>query len=153
NQYDFIAVDAFSSDAIPIHLITREAVEKFITKLKDDGIIAYHISNRYLDLEPVLANIADEVGLAALLMSDSEDEEKYPGKTASTWVMMKKLKPGVEQDPRVKALRWRTEVDPDDKEKKKWFLYEGSRKLPESQKDKLLDELDKPEKDFYRAYF
>jgi SAM-dependent methyltransferase len=153
NQYDFIAVDAFSSDAIPIHLITREAVEKFITKLKEDGIIAYHISNRYLDLEPVLANIADDVGLAALLMSDSEDEEKYPGKTASTWVMMKKLKPGVEQDPRVKALRWRTDVDPDDKEKKKWFLYEGNRKLPESQKDKLLDELDKPEKDFYQAYF
>jgi hypothetical protein len=153
NQYDFIAVDAFSSDAIPIHLITREAVEKFITKLKENGIIAYHISNRYLDLEPVLANIADEVGLAALLMSDSEDEDKYPGKTASTWVMMKKLKPDVQPDSRTKSLRWRLEADPDNKEKKRWFLYDGNRQLPESQKDELLEKLDPEEKKFYEAYF
>ena len=53
-----LAIDAFSSDSIPVHLITREAIALFMQHLKPDGILAIHISNRFLDLKPVLANIA-----------------------------------------------------------------------------------------------
>src|SRR5262249_49382065 len=63
--YRLIVVDAFSSDAIPVHLITFEAIEAFLKKMAPDGILAYHISNRYLDLQPVLAAAAKEAGLAA----------------------------------------------------------------------------------------
>jgi hypothetical protein len=59
-------LDAFSGDAIPIHLITREAIALYFSKLTGDGNIALHISNRALDLEPVVANIAADLGAAAL---------------------------------------------------------------------------------------
>ena len=49
-----LAVDAFTSDAIPIHLLTREAYQIYLRHLKPDGILIFHISNRYLDLEPVV---------------------------------------------------------------------------------------------------
>ena len=57
-RYDVLAIDAFSSDSIPVHLITSEATALFFQHLKPDGILAFHISNRFLDLKPVLANIA-----------------------------------------------------------------------------------------------
>ena len=57
-QLDLLAVDAFSSDAIPVHLLTREALAVYFRHLKPDGILALHISNRYLDLEPVCAKAA-----------------------------------------------------------------------------------------------
>ena len=60
-KYSVLAVDAFSSDAIPIHLITKEAVKLYFKTLRKDGILAFHISNRYLDLRPVLANIAEDL--------------------------------------------------------------------------------------------
>ena len=59
-KYGLIVVDAFSSDAIPIHLITLEALDDFLAKLTDDGVLCFHISNRYLDLKPVLYNLARE---------------------------------------------------------------------------------------------
>jgi hypothetical protein len=85
-KYGIIVVDAFSSDAIPIHLITWEALKIYLDKMTEDGILAFHISNRYLDLKPVLANLADQEGLACLYQSD--DDEDYPGKARSTWVML-----------------------------------------------------------------
>jgi hypothetical protein len=69
--YDVLAIDAFSSDSIPVHLITREAIELFMQHLAPDGILVVHISNRFLDLKPVLANIAQASGLSARLVSDS----------------------------------------------------------------------------------
>jgi hypothetical protein len=69
--YDVLALDAFSSDSIPVHLITREAIDLYMQHLAPDGILAVHISNRFLDLKPVLANIAQSLGLAARLVSDS----------------------------------------------------------------------------------
>ncbi len=57
-KYGIMIVDAFSSDAIPIHLITREAMQVYLDKLTDDGLLAFHVSNRYLDLRPVLLNLA-----------------------------------------------------------------------------------------------
>ncbi|HRJ27068.1 MAG TPA: fused MFS/spermidine synthase [Fimbriimonadaceae bacterium] len=65
-SYGIIVVDAFSSDAIPIHLITREAVQMLMDRLQPDGILLYHISNRFLNLEPVLGNIGRALGLQTL---------------------------------------------------------------------------------------
>ena len=64
--YDLLIMDAFSSDAVPVHLITREALDLYMRKLTPQGLVAFHISNRYVDLEPVLAALVAERGLAAL---------------------------------------------------------------------------------------
>jgi len=89
-QYDVILLDAFSSDAIPIHLITREAIELYFRKLTDNGVLMVHISNRYLDLEPVLGNLAENLDLFTLLLSDEigEDEGGGAGKRPSKWVIL-----------------------------------------------------------------
>jgi hypothetical protein len=64
--YDLLVLDAFSSDAVPVHLLTREALELYMQKLSPRGMVVYHISNRYVDLEPVLAALARDMGLVAL---------------------------------------------------------------------------------------
>jgi len=84
-----LMVDAFNSDAIPVHLLTREAVQLYMTKLEPNGVLAIHISNRYLDLEPVLADVARSLGLTALLRSDGQTvEQLLQGKTNSDWVVL-----------------------------------------------------------------
>jgi hypothetical protein len=85
-KFALLLVDAFSSDAIPVHLLTREAVQLYLDRLTDDGILALHISNKYVRLEPVCAQIAKDLGLAARLWSDSSEGQL--GKTASSWVVM-----------------------------------------------------------------
>jgi spermidine synthase len=86
HYYGIIILDAFSSDSIPVHLMTKEAVNLYFSKLSRDGILLLHISNRYLDLAPVLAELAYENGLAARICDDEEDTtiEKY----GSTWVVL-----------------------------------------------------------------
>ena len=74
-KYDIIFIDAFSSDAIPVHLLTREAINTYIKKLKENGILVFHISNRYLDLEPVLGNISKSVGLTTKTCQTSNSED------------------------------------------------------------------------------
>jgi spermidine synthase len=89
-NYDLIVLDAFSSDAIPVHLITREAIKLYLNRLAEDGILAFHISNRYLNLKTVLGDLAHDVNLACLVQEDmelSETEEKEK-KAPSTWVVM-----------------------------------------------------------------
>ena len=71
--FDVLAIDAFSSDSIPVHLITREAVALYLQHLKPGGIVAIHISNRFLDLKPVLANISSALGAYVRLVSDPGD--------------------------------------------------------------------------------
>ena len=63
-RLDVLALDAFTSDAIPVHLLTLEAFQIYLRTLAPDGVIAVHISNRHLDLEPVLASLAERMGLA-----------------------------------------------------------------------------------------
>lgn len=63
--YDLVILDAFSSDAIPTHLLTREAIEVYLRRLKPEGVLAFHISSRFFDLEPVLAAAAADLGLTA----------------------------------------------------------------------------------------
>jgi len=64
--YNLLVIDAFSSDAIPIHLITREAIALYLSRMADDGILAFHVSNANMDLRPVLAATARELGLAVM---------------------------------------------------------------------------------------
>jgi len=85
-EYGLIIVDAFSSDAIPIHLLTKEAVALYVSRLRDGGVIALHVSNRYLKLEPIAARIAQELGLAALQINDTDFD--LPGKQSSQWVVL-----------------------------------------------------------------
>jgi hypothetical protein len=61
-RYDLVIVDAFSSDSVPVHLITREALALYFARLKPDGIVLFHVSNRYLDLTPVIARLATGLG-------------------------------------------------------------------------------------------
>jgi hypothetical protein len=60
SRFDLLVIDAFSSDSIPVHLITREAIDLYFRKLDNDGVLLIHISNRYVDLEPVLGNLSQE---------------------------------------------------------------------------------------------
>ncbi len=86
-QFDVLAVDAFSSDAIPIHLLTREALELYFRHLKRDGILALHVSNRYLDLVPVSARGAQDLGKQAMSVSD-DSEDSFSYLSSSTWVLL-----------------------------------------------------------------
>ena len=70
DRYDLIVLDAFSSDTIPVHLLTREAFAGYLSKLSPHGVILAHISNRHLDLAPVIANIAESQQLVAFLRED-----------------------------------------------------------------------------------
>jgi SAM-dependent methyltransferase len=94
-NYDIIALDAFSSDAIPVHLITREAFEIYLRHLKPGGVIAVHISNRYLNLEPIVMRIAQHFGLTEALVDDNdvderEEDEESSGAYSSDWVLLSK---------------------------------------------------------------
>jgi hypothetical protein len=85
-NFDIIAVDAFSSDAIPVHLLTREAVQLYFRHLKPNGVLALHISNRYLDLQPVCERDAEAVGREAWVVEDDGDQASYF--SSSTWVLV-----------------------------------------------------------------
>jgi SAM-dependent methyltransferase len=85
-QFDVLAVDAFSSDSIPVHLITREAVQVYKRHLAAGGVIAFHISNRYLNLQPVVQQIAADNGLKAWLIVD--DPESTSPLYKSDWVLV-----------------------------------------------------------------
>lgn len=75
---DLIAIDAFSSDSIPVHLLTEEAFSIYESKLKPGGIIAVHISNRVFDLEPVVLNNSEKIGFMALTKDGTGKLESFP---------------------------------------------------------------------------
>jgi SAM-dependent methyltransferase len=85
-NFDVLAVDAFSSDSIPVHLLTKEAMQLFFHHLKPDGILAVHISNRYLDLQPVLIGESKNLGKTARLF-DTEDDDTQDV-FGATWVLL-----------------------------------------------------------------
>jgi len=85
-NFDVLAVDAFSSDAIPVHLITREALALYLRHVKPDGIVAFHVSNRFLDLVPVVARLASENGVHATVVYENADEDET--RTQSDWVLV-----------------------------------------------------------------
>jgi|SRR4051812_9666540 SAM-dependent methyltransferase len=85
--FDVLAVDAFSSDAIPVHLITREALATYLKHMKPDGIVAFHVSNRFLNLIPVVARLAKELNVHASLVTDDPDEDD-DRRSRSDWVLV-----------------------------------------------------------------
>lgn len=90
-RFDLLVIDAFSSDAIPVHLLTRQAMELYWDALAPDGIIAMHISNRYLNLAPVVANLAASTNAICLLRDDTyitPDETQATGREGSLWALL-----------------------------------------------------------------
>ena len=83
--FDVLAVDAFSSDSIPVHLLTAEAFQAYFRHLKPGGILAVHISNRYVDLKPVLKEAAAKFGREVRIVEDDSNGEK--GTYGTTWVL------------------------------------------------------------------
>jgi hypothetical protein len=88
-EFDVLAVDAFSSDAIPIHLLTRECFQSYRYHLREDGILAMHVSSRYFNLNPVVRSFADldgKHGMEALLIQD--EGSKTQGTDATSWILI-----------------------------------------------------------------
>jgi len=86
-HYGLIVLDAFSSDAIPVHLVTQQALDLYLSKLAAGGILAFHISNRSLDLKPILADLAADRKLICIGFDDLKPSP-LEGKDPSQWVVM-----------------------------------------------------------------
>jgi tetratricopeptide (TPR) repeat protein len=86
-QFDLLVLDAFTSDAVPVHLLTREALRLYFQRLADHGLLAIHISSRYFDLAPIVGRLAVKIGAAARMCTDPDSEEG-PKKFPSAWVVM-----------------------------------------------------------------
>jgi hypothetical protein len=89
-HYGLIALDAFSGDTIPMHLVTREALELYERKLAPGGILVFHISNLYLEMSPILAALADDAHLKILIADDNfvSPKDLGDGKFPSRWIVM-----------------------------------------------------------------
>jgi hypothetical protein len=98
-RFDLLVVDAFNSDAIPIHLITRQALELYMSRAR---AVLFHISNRYLRLEPVLGNIARELGLRCVFQNHQPTRAQIEdgGLAASRWALLSR-------SPEPVSPRWR----------------------------------------------
>jgi SAM-dependent methyltransferase/MFS family permease len=112
-NFDVLAVDAFSSDAIPVHLITREALGTYLRHLKPDGIVAFHVSNRFLDLIPVVARLAKEQGAHAVLVRDDPDEEEDHRRSRSDWVLVSRDPAALKREAMVEREATEAEDRPD----------------------------------------
>lgn len=93
-HYDVLAIDAFSSDSIPTHLMTYQAMGVYLKNMKPDGVIAFHVTNRFLHLAPVVKRIADEYGLHTVLVSDDPDNGSDLANT--DWVLVSRSKSVIE---------------------------------------------------------
>lgn len=104
-HYGLILLDAYSSDSIPVHLLTREAIRLYLSKLAPGGRIAMHISNLHMDLRPVVASLGRDAGLACVFREDDVTaEEMAEGKASSRWVIIARDK--AELGPAGTSRRW-----------------------------------------------
>jgi len=91
NQFDVLIIDAFSSDSIPIHLITQEAFNLYTKHIKADGVIVFHVSNRYLNLPPVLNQLVSNSPYHAILVRNEEpDPNPFDLSSSSEWIIISK---------------------------------------------------------------
>jgi SAM-dependent methyltransferase len=97
-QFDVLALDAFSSDAIPVHLLTEQAFAIYLRHLKPDGVIAVHISNRWLDLYPVTRSLASHFNLGMAKITWSGDNGPWSFNT-SIWVLLSRNRAFLESAP------------------------------------------------------
>lgn len=112
-HYGLIVLDAFNSDAIPVHLLTQEALELYMSKLATGGLLAFHISNRSLKLNGVLADLAAHNGAMSLSFADGEFDP-VRGKDPSEWLVMANHSAAFDnlaQNPRWRVLQGRTDAD------------------------------------------
>jgi hypothetical protein len=109
--FDLLAIDAFSSDAIPVHLLTREALALYVALLRPNGLLVMHLSNRYLDLPPLVGRLAADHDPPLVARKDEDwatDEEREDGKYASTWVVLARREADLgklAKDPRWQRIR------------------------------------------------
>ena len=111
HHYGLIVLDAFNSDAIPIHLMTQEAIALYTSKLATGGMLAFHVSNRSLKLDVVLASLAKRNDALGLRMVDGE-YNPITGKDPSEWVVMARPSPAFDrlaQNPEWRSLEGRAE--------------------------------------------
>jgi hypothetical protein len=112
-KFGLIVLDAFSSDAIPVHLLTREAMGLYFQKLTKDGILAIHLSNKFMRLDRVVGAVASNLGLDVLIRRDRVEapKEAFEGKDASIWAVVARNRSGLET--LAKDSRWtRPGADP-----------------------------------------
>jgi len=95
HEFDVLAVDAFSSDAIPVHLITREAMAVYLKHVKPSGAVAFHVTSRFLKLAPVVKQIADSYGLHAALIRDEAETTRF---SKTDWVIVTRDKSVIDNE-------------------------------------------------------
>ena len=105
HDFDVLAVDAFSSDSIPVHLITREAMAVYLKHVKPGGAVVFHVTNRFLKLAPVVKQIADSLGLYSALILDEAEETNF---SKTDWIIVTRDKALIESDAIVKKA---SEID------------------------------------------
>jgi spermidine synthase len=113
HHYGLIILDAFNSDAVPVHLMTQEAIALYMSKLATGGMLAFQISNRSVKLDTVLANLAKHNGAMSLSSIDAE-HDPVRGKDPSEWLVMAQHSPAFDslaQDPRWRRLEGKTDSD------------------------------------------
>ena len=113
HHYGLIILDAFNSDAVPVHLLTQEAIDLYTSKLAQGGLLAFHISNRSVKLDPVLADLAAQNGARSLTLADGEFD-RVRGKDPSEWLVMARDSPALNelaQSGRWRELQGRTEAN------------------------------------------
>ena len=98
-RFDVLAVDAFLGDAIPVHLLTEEALAAYLGELREDGLLALHLSNRLLDLRPLALGLAAQYGLRAVLVRSGGDREA--GTSDATWAVLARPGNPFFEDPAV----------------------------------------------------
>jgi hypothetical protein len=105
-SYDAIVLDAFSSDVIPTHLLTQEALRLYLRKMQAHGILLVHISNRHMDLAPVVGRLAQSLSLVGYIGNDFEitPSDSAEGKSASRWIMLARGEKNLE--PFLASRRW-----------------------------------------------
>jgi spermidine synthase len=107
-KYSMLVLDAFSSDAIPVHLLTREALKTYRRIMTDRGILFVHISNRRLELEPVVGALARDAGMFALIRNHEQSDRKDNFEYGSDWVVLSSRE--AEFAPLARDKRWRAVV-------------------------------------------
>jgi hypothetical protein len=98
-QFAVLVIDAFSGDAVPVHLITAEVIAVYLLELKPDGVIAFHITNGYLDLRPVLREVARRFNLRGASVHDVPASRMF---ATSDWVLLSR-NDGIFEQPDVAA--------------------------------------------------
>jgi hypothetical protein len=104
-RYDVLVIDAFSSDSIPLHLLTREALALYRRKLAPDGVLLFHISNRYVDLRPVLSALAADAGVPARRLIDLAPQSGSVARLSAEVVAMARVGGGLDFLPATDGWR------------------------------------------------